>query len=148
MAFTGNYMPTSFKAELLRAQHDFTATTGHDFKLAMYTNSASFTAATTDYTVTNEITGTGYVAGGVALTNITPTAGGTTGFADFADVTIPAATITARGAIIYNTTSGGGTSTTEAVGIYDFGEDKISTSGDFTIIFPAATAADAIIRIG
>lgn len=147
MAFTGNYMCTSFKKELMQAKHDFTASTGHTFKLALYTNTASFTAATTDYTVTNEISGTGYTAGGGTLTNITPTTSGTTALTDFADLVFSAATITARGALLYNTTAGGGASTTNAVGVLDFGADKTSTSGDFTIIFPAANASDAILRI-
>jgi len=147
MAFTGNYMCTSFKQELLQAKHDFTNGTGHTFKLAMYTNSASFTAATTDYTTSNEVSGTGYSAGGGTLTNVTPTTSGTTAFTDFADLTFSTATVTARGALIYNTTSGGGTGTTDAVVVLDFGSDKTSTAGDFTIVFPTADASNAIIRI-
>jgi len=96
MAFTGNFMCTSFKKELMTATHDFTASTGNTFKLAMYTNSASFTAATTAYTATNEVSGTGYSAGGGTLTNVTPTTSGTTAYADFADLTFSTATITAR----------------------------------------------------
>lgn len=147
MAFTGNFLCTSFKQEILQAKHDFTASTGHTFKLAMYDNSASFTAATTDYTVTNEISGTGYTAGGGTLTNITPTTSGTTAFADFADLVFSTATITARGALIYNTTTGGGSGTTETVAVLDFGSDKSSTAGDFTIVFPAADASNAIVRV-
>jgi len=147
MAFTGNFMCTSFKQELLQAKHDFTASTGHTFKLALYTNSASFTAATTDYTATNEVSGTGYSAGGGTLTNVTPTTSGTTAFTDFADLTFSTATITARGALIYNTTTGGGSSTTDTVVVLDFGGDKTSTAGDFTIVFPTADASNAIIRI-
>jgi len=148
MAFTGNFMCTSFKQELLQAKHDFTATTGHTFKIALYTNSASFTAATTDYTSTNEVSNSGsYSAGGGALTNISPTATGTTAFTDFADITFTSATITARGALIYNTTTGGGTGTTDTVAVLDFGSDKTSTSGDFQILFPTADASNAIIRI-
>ena len=147
MAFTGNFMCTSFKKELLQAKHDFTASTGDTFKLAMYTNSASFTAATTDYTASNEVSGTGYTAGGGTLTNITPTTSGTTAFTDFADLTFSTATITARGALIYNTTAGAGTGTTNAVVVLDFGADKTSTAGDFTIVFPTADASNAIIRI-
>lgn len=147
MAFTGNFMCTSFKQEVLQAKHDFTASTGHTFKLALYDNSASFTAATTDYTVTNEVSGTGYSAGGGTLTNVTPTTSGTTAFADFDDLTFSAATITARGALIYNTTTGGGAGTTETVAVLDFGSDKTSTAGDFTIVFPTADASNAIIRI-
>lgn len=148
MAFTGNFMCTSFKQELLQAKHDFTATTGHTFKIALYTNSASFTAATTDYTSTNEVSNSGsYSAGGGTLTNISPTATGTTAFTDFADITFTSATITARGALIYNTTTGGGTGTTDTVAVLDFGSDKTSTSGDFQILFPTADASNAIIRI-
>jgi len=147
MAFTGNYMCTSFKQELLQAQHDFTASTGHTFKLALYDNNASFTAATTDYTVTDEVSGTGYTAGGGTLTNVTPTTSGTTAFTDFDDLTFSSSTITARGALIYNTTAGGGSGTTESVVVLDFGSDKSSSAGDFTIIFPTADASNAIIRI-
>jgi hypothetical protein len=147
MAFTGNFMCTSFKQELLQAKHDFTASTGDTFKLAMYTNSASFTAATTDYTTSNEVSGTGYTAGGGTLTKVTPTSSGTTAFTDFGDLTFSTATITARGAIIYNTTAGSSTGTTNAVVVLDFGGDKTSTAGDFTIVFPTADASNAIIRI-
>jgi len=143
MAFTGNYMCTSFKQELLEAVHDFQLTGGSTFKLAMYTNSASFTAATTAYTATNEISGTGYTAGGGTLTRVDPTTSGTTAFTDFADLTFSTATITARGALIYNDTATGDPS----VVVLDFGEDKSSTAGDFTIVFPTADASNAIIRI-
>jgi hypothetical protein len=142
MAFTGNFMCTSFKGEVLQGLHNFTLSTGNVFKIALYTNAASFTAATTVYTATNEVTGTGYTAGGNTLTNVTPTTSGTTGFTDFADTTWSTATITARGAMIYNSTNGN-----RAVAILDFGSDKTSTSGDFTIVFPAADASNAIIRI-
>lgn len=147
MAFTGNYMCTSFKQELLQAKHDFTASTGHTFKLALYDNNASFTASTTDYTATDEVSGTGYSAGGGTLTNVTPTTSGTTAFTDFDDLTFSSSTITARGALIYNTTAGGGSGTTESVVVLDFGSDKSSSAGDFTIIFPTADASNAIIRI-
>jgi len=147
MAFTGNFLCTSFKQEILQAKHDFTASTGHTFKLALYDNNASFTAATTDYTATNEISGTGYSAGGGTLTNVTPTTSGTTAFADFADLVFSTATITARGALIYNTTTGGGSGTTETVAVLDFGADKTSTAGDFTIVFPTADASNAIVRV-
>lgn len=143
MAFTGNYMCTSFKQELLQGVHDFTASTGNTFKLALYTNSASFTAATTAYTATNEVSGTGYTAGGGTLTNVTPTTSGTTAFTDFADLTFSSATITARGALIYNDSAAGDPS----VVVLDFGADKTSTTGDFTIVFPTADASNAIIRI-
>jgi hypothetical protein len=148
MAFTGNFMCTSFKQELLQAQHNFTASTGHTFKLALYDNNASFTAATTDYTATNEVSNSGsYSAGGGTLTNVTPTTSGTTAFTDFDDITFTSATITARGALIYNTTTGGGSGTTDTVVVLDFGSDKTSTAGDFQISFPTADASNAIIRI-
>lgn len=147
MAFTGNFLCTSFKQEILQAKHDFTASTGDTFKLALYDNNASFTAATTDYTATNEISGTGYSAGGGTLTNVTPTTSGTTAFTDFADLVFSAATITARGALIYNTTAGSGSGTTETVAVLDFGADKTSTAGDFTIVFPTADASNAIVRV-
>lgn len=143
MAFTGNFMCTSFKSELMTATHDFTNGTGNTFKLALYDNSASFTAATTAYTATNEVSGTGYSAGGGTLTNVTPTTSGTTAFTDFADLTFSSATITARGALIYNDTAAGDPS----VVVLDFGSDKSSTAGDFTIVFPTADASNAIIRI-
>lgn len=140
-------MCTSFKQELLQAKHDFTASTGHSFKLALYTSSATLGATTTDYSATNEVSGTGYSAGGGALTNVTPTTSGTTAFTDFADLTFSTATITANGALIYNTTTGGGSSTTDSVVVLAFGGDKTSTAGDFTIQFPTADASNAIIRI-
>ena len=147
MAFTGNAMCTSFKKELLEAKHDFT--NGQDvYKLALYTNSASFTAATTAYTTSNEVSNSGsYSAGGGSLTNVTPTTSGTTAFTDFADLTFTSATITARGALIYNTQAGGGSGTTNTVVVLDFGSDKSSTSGDFQVVFPTADATNAIIRI-
>ena len=147
MAFTGNAMCTSFKKELLEGKHDFT--NGQDvYKLALYTNSASFTAATTAYTTSNEVSASGsYTAGGGALTNVTPTSSGTTALTDFADKTYTSATITARGALIYNTQTGGGSGTTNTVVVLDFGSDKASTSGDFQIVFPTADASNAIIRI-
>jgi hypothetical protein len=147
MAFTGNFMATSFKQQLLEAVHDFRLTGGDTFKLALYTNSASFTAATTAYTSSNEVSASGsYSAGGGDLTRINPTTSGTTAFTDFADLTFTSATITARGALIYNSTPTH-TYTNPAVVVLDFGSDKTSTSGDFTIVFPTANATDAIIRI-
>ena len=147
MAFSGNYMCTSFKQELLVGSHNFTASSGHTFKLAMYTNSASFDASTTAYTTSNEVSGTGYSAGGGTLTNVTPTTSGTTALTDFADLTFSSSTITARGALIYNTTTGGGSGTTDSIVVLDFGADKSSSAGDFTIVFPTADASNAIIRI-
>ena len=144
MAFTGNFMCTSFKVELMQAVHNFTNGTGNTFKLALYDNSASFTAATTAYTGTNEVPNSGtYTAGGGTLTNVTPTSTGTTAFTDFADLSFTSATITAYGALIYNDTAAGDPS----VCVLDFGGAKTSTSGTFTIVFPAADASNAIIRI-
>ena len=144
MAFTGNFMCTSFKVELMQAVHNFTASTGNTFKLALYDNNASFTAATTAYTATDEVPATGsYSAGGGALTNVTPTSSGTTAFTDFADLSFTSATITAYGALIYNDTAAGNPS----VCVLDFGGAKTSTNGTFTIIFPTADSTSAIIRI-
>jgi len=140
-------MCTSFKVELLQGKHNFTASSGHTFKLALFTSSASLDATTTDYSTSNEVSGTGYSAGGSALTSVTPTSSGTTAFGDFSDLTFSSATITANGAIIYNTTTGGGSGTTDAVVVLAFGGDKTSTAGDFTIQFPTADASNAIIRI-
>jgi hypothetical protein len=144
MAFNGNFMCTSFKKELLQGTHNFTASSGNTFKLALYTNSASFTAATTAYTTSNEVSNSGsYSAGGGALTNVTPTSSGTTALTDFADLEFTSATITARGALIYNDSAAGD----PTVAVLDFGADKTSTTGTFTIQFPTADATNAIIRI-
>ena len=155
-------MTTSFKAELLLGVHDFrpSADTGADtFKLALYTSSATLDANTTAYTSSDEVSsvGTNYTAGGQALTNngVTATninANTGTGFCDFSDLTFVNVTITARGALIYNTTpsanSNANTTLTNAsVCVLDFGADKTSTDGDFTIIFPTNDASNAIIRI-
>jgi len=147
---------TSFKQELLQGIHNFTngsgggttttTGTGNAFKLALYTSSATLDATTTAYTVTNEVSGTSYSAGGGALTNVTPTTSGTTALTDFADLTFSSATITARGALIYNSSTTAGTAD-RAVLVLDFGGDKTSTAGDFTIQFPTADASNAIIRI-
>ena len=145
MAFSGNFMCTSFKQELLR-EH-ITSLLVHTFKLAMYDNSASFNAATTAYTTSNEVSGSGYSAGGGTLTNVDRLQSGTTALTDFADLTFSTATVTARGALIYNTTTGSGSGTTDTVVVLDFGSDKTSTAGDFTIQFPTADASNAIIRI-
>ena len=150
-------MCTSFKAELMLAVHDFRDTGGDTFKLALYTSSASIDANTTAYTASGESTGTNYSAGGQALTNSGVTATNTnasagTGFTDFADETFTNVSVTARGALIYNSTpSANGTANTTltnaAVCVLDFGADKTSTDGDFTVIFPNADATNAIIRI-
>lgn len=133
---------TSFKQELMVGTHNFTLTTGNVFKIALYTSSATMSASTTAYSATNEVSGTGYTAAGNTLTNVTPTTSGTTAFTDFADTTWTTATITARGALIYNSTN-----SNRATVVLDFGADKTSTAGDFTIVFPTADASNAIIRI-
>ena len=143
MAFTGNFMCTSFKVELLKGVHNFTNSTGNTFNIALYDNSASFTAATTAYTATNEVSGSGYSAKGNTLVNVTPTSTGTTAFTDFGDSTWSSSTITARGAMIFNDTASGDPS----VVILDFGSNKSSSSSDFTIVFPTADSTSAIIRI-
>ena len=135
-------MCTSFKAEILKGVHNFTAASDQ-FKLALYTSSATLSASTTAYTATNEASGTGYTAKGAFLTSVTPTTSGTTALTDFNDLTFSTATITARGALIYNEAATGDPS----VCVLDFGGDKTSTNGDFTIQFPAADASNAIIRI-
>ena len=150
-------MCTSFKAELMLAVHDFRATGGDTFKLALYTSSASIDANTTAYTTSNEVTGTNYTAGGGTLTRLgvvtsNNTASTGVGFTDFSDLTFANATITARGALIYNNTPSANsnantTLTNAAVCALDFGSDKTSTDGDFTIVFPTATNTTAIIRI-
>ena len=140
-------MCTSFKVELLQGKHNFTASSGHTFKLALFTSSASLGASTTDYSTSNEASGTNYTAGGSALTSVTPVSSGTTALCDFSDLTFSNATVTANGALIYNTTTGGGSGTTDTVVVLDFGSNKSSTSGDFQIVFPTADASNAIIRI-
>ena len=150
-------MCTSFKAELMLAVHDFRNTGGDTFKIALYLSTADIDANTTAYTATNEASGTNYTAGGVSLTNtgvnVTNTNANTgTGFTDFSDATFTNVTVTARGALIYNSTpSANGVANTAltnaAVCVLDFGSDKTSTDGDFTIIFPTNNASNAIIRI-
>jgi hypothetical protein len=136
-------MCTSFKVELMQALHNFTASSGNAFKLALYSSAATLGATTTAYSATNEVSNSGsYSAGGGTLTNITPTSSGTTALTDFDDISFTSATINARGALIYNSTNAN-----RAVAVLDFGGDKIPTAGTFTIQFPAATASDAIIRI-
>ena len=135
-------MCTSFKQELLVGTHNFTATSGNSFKLALYTSSATLGAGTTAFVTTGQASGTNYTSGGSALTSVTPTTSGTTAVCDFADLTFSNATVTARGCLIYNDTQ-----SDKAVCAIDFGGDKTSTAGDFTIVFPSATATGAIIRL-
>lgn len=136
-------MCTSFKKELLEGVHNFKNSGGSTFNLALYTSSASMGAATTAYSTSNEVSGTGYTAKGGALTRVDPTTSGTTAFTDFADLTFSSSTITANGALIFNDTASGD----PAVAVLAFGGDKSSTNGDFTIQFPTADSSNAIIRI-
>ena len=136
-------MCTSFKKELLEAKHNFLLSGGSTFNIALYTSSASLDASTTAYTTSNEVSGTNYSAKGGELTRIDPSTSGTTALTDFADETFSSSTITARGALIFNDSASGD----PAVCVLDFGADKSSSSGDFTVVFPAADASNAIIRI-
>lgn len=148
MAFTGNYMCTSFKQQLLEGVHDFRTSGGDTFKFALYTNSASFTAATTTYTATNEVTSANYTAGGATLVipASQPTSSGTTAFTDFNDYTWSAVTLTARGGLLYNSTPAH-TYTNATCVVLDFGSDKTASGQDFTVVFPTASNTSAIIRI-
>ena len=135
-------MCTSFKQQLLEGTHNFKNSGGSTFKLALFTSSATLGASTTAYATTNEVTGTGYSAGGNTLTRVDPSTSGTTALTDFADTTFSTATITANGALIYNSSA-----SDAAVIVLAFGGDKTSTAGDFTVQFPTADASNAIIRI-
>ena len=147
---------TSFKQEILQGIHNFTngsgggtttsTGTGNTFKIALFTSSASLGASTTAYADSNQASGTGYTSGGNTLTNVTPTTSSTTALTDFADTTWSSSSITARGALIYNSSTTAG-SANRAVAVLDFGADKTTSSGDFTIVFPTADASSAIIRI-
>jgi hypothetical protein len=140
-------MCTSFKDQILEAVHDFRSSGGDTFKIALYSSAATLDATTTAYTSSDEVANSGtYAAGGGTLTNVSPTTSGTTAFTDFDDISFTSATINARGALIYNSTPTH-TYTNPSVAVLDFGGDKISTSGTFTIQFPAADASNAIIRI-
>ena len=142
---------TSFKVEILTATHNFTASTGNTFKIALFKANASivgtYGAATTNYSDmtgnSDETSGTGYSAGGNTLTSVTPTSSGTTAMCDFSDSTWSSASITSRGALIYNSSA-----SNKAVAVLDFGADKTASAGDFTIQFPAVAASTAILRIG
>ena len=132
---------TSFKQEILVEGHNLT--NGADsIKLTLYTSSATLGAGTTAFVTTGQATGTNYSSGGSALTNVTPTTSGTTAIVDFADLTFSTATVTARGCLLYNTTN-----SNKAICAIDFGGDKTSTAGDFTVVFPSPTATGAIIRL-
>jgi hypothetical protein len=132
-------MVTSFKVELFGGIQDLDTDT---IKIALFTSAATLNAATTAYSTTNEVVGTGYVAGGNTLAGATISSSGTTAFVDFSDTTWTSATITARGALIYNSSKAN-----RAIAVLDFGADKTSTAGDFTVQMPVADASNALIRI-
>tara|TARA_R100000951_G_scaffold86674_1_gene74365 strand:- start:589 stop:1014 length:426 start_codon:yes stop_codon:yes gene_type:complete len=134
-------MCTSFKKEILQAVHNFSAAGGHTFKIALYTSSATIGADTTAFTTSGEASGTAYVSGGFTLTNVEPSSGGTTGFCDFEDAYWNSSSITARGALIYNSSQ-----SNKAVCVLDFGSD-ITSNPDFRIRFPVNDADTAVIRI-
>ena len=147
MAITTNAICNSFKKELLQGKHDFDAASD-TYKLALYTNAATLGASTENYTTSNEVAASGaYSAGGGTLVNQGVKVSSAVAITDFADLSFTGVTLTARGALIYNTTTDGGTGTTEAVAVLDFGGDKTATSGTFTIQFPAFTTSAAILRI-
>ena len=131
----------SFKVELFRAIHDFTASTGDTFKVALYTSASTIGAATTVYTATNEAVGTGYTAGGATLASVTPTLSGITAIVDFADVTISTVTLTYRKALIYNSTKAN-----RAVAVFDFGSDRVISGGNLIIQMPVPDPSSAILR--
>ena len=142
-------MATSFKVEILDGIHNFgtgvirASTVADTFKIALYTSAATLDASTTAYTTSGEVVGTGYTAGGNTLTvSVVPTSSGTTAYLSFSNSSWSTATITARGAMIYNSTQ-----SNKCVAVLDFGSDKTSTAGTFTVVFPTADATDAIIRI-
>jgi hypothetical protein len=133
-------MCNSFKVQILNGVHNFSADT---FKIALYTSSATLGETTTAYSATNETSGANYTAGGNSLTvNVTPTNTGNVAYVSFANTTWSTATITARGAVIYNNTQ-----SNAAVCVLDFGSDKTSTAGNFSVNFPTADASTAIIRL-
>jgi hypothetical protein len=135
-------LPTSFKKELLKGVHDFSASGGDVFKIALYDSDAVLGAATTAYSASNEIVGAGYTVGGATLTNVEPSSEGNVGFCTFADVEWPGATFTTNGALIYNSSK-----SNAAVAVLAFGSDKTVSSGTFKITFPTANSATAIIRV-
>jgi len=148
MAITTNAICNSFKKQLMGGEHDFDSAGGDTFKLAMYISTATLGASTTNYSSSGEVTSpAGYSAGGKALVNQGVKVSSGVSITSFADLSFTGVTLTARGALIYNTTTDGGTGTTEAVAVLDFGADKTATSGTFTIQFPAFTTSAAILRI-
>jgi len=144
MAFSGNFMCTSFKKELMEGVHNFKSSGGSTFNLAMYNNSASFTATQTAYTTNNEVSGTNYTAKGVALTRIDPATSGTTAFTQFSNAVFSNVTLTGvRGALVFNDSASGD----PTVCVLDFGGDKAASAGDFTVVMPANDSSNALIRI-
>ena len=146
MAITTNTICDSFKKQLLQAKHDFD-TSSDTYKLAMFTSSATLGKSTENYTTPNEVSSPNYTAGGKALVNQGVKVSSSVAITDFADLSFQNVTLTARGALIYNTTTDGGSSTTDAVAVLDFGGDKTATAGTFTIQFPAFTTSAAILRL-
>jgi len=136
-------VPNTFKQQLLQGGHNFTAATGNVFKLALYTSAATLNSGTTVYTSTNEVANSGqYTTGGGVLTNVSPLVSSGVAYIDFSDISFTGVTLTARGALIYNTSNANA-----AVAVLDFGSDKTATSGTFTVQFPADTTSAAILRI-
>ena len=150
MAITTNAICNSFKKELLEGAHKFQYTSGSSFKLALYDSQATLGASTTNYAVAEEVANTGsYTAGGGALVKPNPSTSmaSSTAIVDFDNLSFTSVSLTARGALIYNTTTSGGSGTTDSVCVLDFGADKTATSGTFTVQFPAFTTSAAILRI-
>jgi hypothetical protein len=146
MSITTNAICNTFKKELLQGKHDFDASSD-TYKLAMYTSLATLGASTENYIISNEVTSSSYTAGGKALVNQGVKVSSAVAITDFADVSWTGVTLSARGSLIYNTTTDGGSGTTDAVCVLDFGGDKTATSGTFTIQFPAFTTSAAILRL-
>jgi hypothetical protein len=139
MSFSGNHVPTSFLVELLSGTHDFTADT---FKLALYDENATLNADTTAYSATNEVSGSGYTAGGATLTPSAPASDGRTALVDFSDLTFSAVTVTARGGLIYNSSK-----SNRAVSVLDFGRNIIKTAADLVVTMPTPDRLNALVRL-
>ena len=142
-------MCTSFKKELLEGKHNFSSA-GHTFKIALFSAGATLSAGTTNFVAgatAGEVVGTGYSSGGATIVQTEPTTSGTVGFVDFADVTFSGVTLVARGGVIYNSTTDGGSNTTNAVAVLDFSADKTAVAGNFVITFPTAASTSAIVRL-
>ena len=146
MAITTNAICNSFKKELLQGKHDFD-TSSDTYNLAMYTSQATLGASTENYTTSEEVSSSGYTAGGKALVNQGVKVSSAVAITNFANLSFTGVTLTAAGALIYNTTTDGGSGTTDAVCVLDFGGDKTATAGTFTIQFPAFTTSAAILRL-